>query len=339
VDAALPWAEIGLDLARDLARLGPFGAGNRRPLLLTTSGTLVRVEDVSRTHATAHRHLYLDDDEARPLRFTRADDATRLVRFTWFNAQELPGVGERLDLAFHLGVNAWHGQERAELELVEWRPSAAARQALAALVAGREVVDWRAASDADDKLTALRSALGERLLLWAEGTAAPLPAGALTRRDLVARRAPALALLTAPPGPEALEWLLEQVQPQVVYLLPPLPVAEGSAKELVTQVAGMVRVARRDHGGKLDTLRMAARIGASQTAVVAALRGLEAAGVLALQREQEGLVVREAPPQAGAEAGALAQAQQSLGYLWREMRAYRAAYPTQPLAALFHRDT
>ncbi len=339
VEADVPWEEVNLSLAREVTRLAPFGSGNPRPVLMTGGGTLVRVEDVSRRRETPHRHLHLDDDSARRL------------RFTWFNAGELPSAGERLDLAFHLEVNHWRGQERLRLELVDWRPAAAPdRQTMLRLVAGREVVDWRAETDTEALLETLRAQYGQALAIWGEGLPTPVP-DALTRRELLAHRATALAILTPPPGPGALRWVLAQVRPQVLCLLPPRQVPDPQPRAFLTMVAGMLRVAMRAHGGQADTMRMAARIGARQAAVVAALRWLEAKGKIVLRYEADGLrayLREDAPPEpewpedelesdvehAAGGQRAEQQAANAVIYLLRETRAYRRAYATEPVEAL-----
>jgi single-stranded-DNA-specific exonuclease len=341
IAAEIPWEEIGLPLAQEVLRLAPFGPGNPQPVFMTAGGILVRVEDVSRRRATPHRHLYLDDETGRGL------------RATWFNAQELPQPGERIDLAFRLAVNYWRGQARLQVELVDWRPAApVAQRELAMLIAGREVVDWRAAADAAERLAQLRQRYGPQLILWAEGLEEP-PEGAITRATWPEHPAIALAILTAPPGPEALRWALRRAQPQEVYLLPPLAVPEPTPAEFLRAVAGMLRVALRAHGGLVDPLRMAARIGAREEAIIAALRGLEAAGKVVLRREAEGLRAyppEAAPPPEEAEEPenpeeqaerlrqAEEQARHALGYLLRETRAYRQAYASQPVAALIRED-
>ena len=338
VAAELPWGEVTLDLARQLARLAPFGAGNPRPVLQASGGILTRVEDVSRQRETAHRRLYLDDEQGHPL------------RLTWFNAGDLPQPGERLDVAFHLSAARWRGQERLDLELVDWRPALhPARGASASLVAGREVVDWRTGADAEALAAQLHAAYGAGLVVWAEGVGGANedlnPAG-----RPASHKAVALAILTPPAGPDVLSALLNRVQPQVIYLLPPRQVPEPTPDGFVRQVAGMLRVALRDRAGHIDAARMAAHIGARPAAIIAALRGLEAAGKVLLRYEDDGLrgyLPREAPPTLVEEGNgeteeerlarserAELHARQALGYLLRETRAYRQAYATQPVGAL-----
>lgn len=121
----------------------------------------------------------------------------------------------------------------------------------------------------------------------------------------------------------------------------------------------MLRVAVNTQGGRLDVLRMAARVGVRRAAIVAALRGLEAAGKIVLRYEHDGLraclracLPDESPPEPQAEEDqltegeravqrkqALLQARSALAYLLRETSAYRRMYADLPIQALFCGET
>lgn len=343
VDAELPWEEVDLPLARQLARLAPYGPGNPRPVLVLRGGTLLRVEDVSRVRETAHRRLYLNSDAGRQL------------RFTWFHAGVLPVPGDRLDLAFNLCLDMWHGQERAQLELMDWRCAEETLQKdVATLISGREVVDWRGEPDLQVCLTRLRERYGPKVVLWAEGwDGQPVTPGVATRYDLAGQKASLLAIVTPPPGPDELRWVLSEVQPQVIYLLPPQAVPDVAVPAFLERVAGMLKVALRAHEGWVDPVRMSARIGARRAAIVAGLRWLEAMGKVILRYERGGLRAYEpnrAPPEMepapsngnphedeeGQRAARQAQAQQVVRSLLEETKAYRRAYAEEPLSALFY---
>ncbi|MCD6518298.1 MAG: single-stranded-DNA-specific exonuclease RecJ [Anaerolineae bacterium] len=330
IDMHIPWGEITLELARELLRLAPFGAGNPPPVFMATGGTLIRVEDVSSRRETPHRRLFVTSAEGKGL------------RFIWFDAQNLPQIGGCIDLAFRISIDYWQGREYLQLELVDWRPSEElVQREVSTLVAGREIIDWRQEKNREALLTKLQSVYKKDLLLWVENPAIPLQGG-YTRAQLQGKRCVALGVVTPPPGPEALRWVIREVQPQVIYLLPPLAVTKIPANELVRQVAAMLRTALERHEGWLDVLRMAARLGVRRATVVAALEGLEAAGKIAL-RYEEGRLRAYLPQQAPSDQQRadpltdeeLQQAKAALLYLLRETQAYRQAYREQPLGALF----
>ncbi|MFH1084534.1 MAG: single-stranded-DNA-specific exonuclease RecJ [Chloroflexota bacterium] len=324
--AALPWDEVTLDLARQVARLAPFGPGNPRPVFVVAGGTLLRVEPLSIESEGPHRRMILSGPGARPL------------QATWFNAQELPQPGEDVDLAVQLVVNYWRDRARLELHLVDWRPSVSpARPVGPALVAGREIVDLRAAADPLALTADLAARHGDGLAVWAEGMAPP-PTNAAARPALAGRRADALAILVPPPDAATLAAVLAALRPGTIYLLPPLAVEQHTVGSLLRAVAGMVRAAIRQHGGRLDPERMAARLGLTAGTVLLALRLLaarghcilnEAGGALRAAEPAESTTPRPQPTDPSA-----ARLEASLARLLREIHAYREAYRTLPVEAL-----
>jgi single-stranded-DNA-specific exonuclease len=328
IDAEVPWSELSLDLARQVARLAPFGAGNPRPVLMARGGLLVRSEDVSRRHETAHRRLYMQDDEGRS------------VHVTWFNAGTLPSPGESVDLAFYVTVNHWQDSDRLQIELVDWRPATATPPSSEALVGGREVVDWRHEVDGAALLQRLRDEYGAELLVWAEGPESPAD-DALARVELAERSGLALAIWSPPPSPQVLRDVIRAVDPRYLFLFPPPETPQPMPEEFASQVAGMVRVALRDHAGCIDIPRMAARIAASERAIEAALRLLQAMGRIALRREDSAWRVylpEDAPLPAAADGRPrpVERMRNALAYALGETQAYRQAYATQPVEALLY---
>ncbi len=329
VDAQVPPRELTLDLARAIERLAPHGPGNPRPVLMVAQATMLRAEDVRRDQESAHRHLYLDLGTEEP------------TRFTWFNAGPLPDPDERLDVAFYIGLDVWRGRESLLLEVVDWRPAVAQAEAAPALISGREIVDWRARPDREALCAHLRAAYGERLAWWGEG-AEGLPPEAASRAALPEEPRTALAILTAPAGPEVLRSILARVRPQVIYLLPLFAVPEETPDLFIRKVAGLLQAALRQYEGWLDIPRMAARIGAREKAVRVALQGLAAGGHVDLwEIEGRWRAMAHGPSSQGADKDArpvpkpsLAEAREALGYLLRESNAYRRAFMRDPLEGL-----
>ncbi|MHB9034430.1 MAG: single-stranded-DNA-specific exonuclease RecJ [Anaerolineae bacterium] len=348
IDALLPWTEITKQLAQEVTRLAPFGAGNPKPVLSTQGAIFLRSEDLSRRQATPHRRIFCVDSTGRQL------------AFTWFNAgsEEQPSPGQALDLAFTIQLSYWKAQERLSLELVAWRSHVQVSEPeTASLIEGIELLAWRNLPDQATALRQLRAEYAGSLLVWAEGVS-PVLEDTYTRVQLVSSPTPVtcLAVATAPPGPEVFTKVLLQLKPQVLVLLPPLPTRIYSAREFITTIAGMVRSALEDpvRQGRLDIERMAAYIGARTEAVAAVLRGLEANQVFALT-ERDGslhaLTTSEAVPDMEDDENNLTeqqkmearqrtdeQARAALLYQLREMHAYRQAYRQVAARALFGID-
>ncbi|MBC7235005.1 MAG: single-stranded-DNA-specific exonuclease RecJ [Chloroflexi bacterium] len=340
VDLLLPWEEVGLDLAREVARLAPFGPGNPTPLFMLQGGMLLRAEDVSRTQETPHRRLYIEGPGEHTL------------AFIWFNAGELPPLGESVDVTFHLHVDYYHGEARAQLELVAWREAAPREEPSAApLVAGRQVIDWRTCPDWRERWHELVQTLGSNLVVWGEGMHISIE-GALSRIELPHDAIAALAIATPPPDPDTLRRVLERTQPYTLYLLPGDGSDTPSADEFLRWVAGMVRVALSQHDGWIDLERMAARVAANRVTVMAALCVLEEKGLVALRFEAgrwRAYRPEEAPPKIpisrlpaawlDVRANSVAEKPNDdprgrLLYLLREMRAYRQTFAEAPVEFL-----
>ena len=343
IDGTVTWEEIDLELALQIARLAPFGAGNPQPVFVVSGGATVRTEDISPRRETAHRRVYVN----------YGDQGT--LSFTWFNAKDLPEVGESIDVAFQMAARHWKGKLRLQLDLVDWRPAVPThRSEDVRTVAGREVVDWRQRQDAQQLLEDLRGTYGDTLVIWAEASEQK-PDASVTRADLPSHLNTALAVWTPPPSPEAFDWVLSRVRPQVLYLFPPHSVPDPTAAQVTEVVAGMVRVALRAQEGTLDTVRMAAHIGTREEIILTALRGVEAAGTITLRLE--GNVLRacsgqgrlrqakepegasDSSPDCPIETPDLASLRQALIYLLRETRAYRQGYLTLPPEALLPKES
>jgi single-stranded-DNA-specific exonuclease len=325
IDAALPWPEIGLTLAKDLRRLGPFGSGNPQPVFCSLGGRVVRSADVSYRTETAHRRVYLVGQQG---------DLCSLV---WFHAGELPADGQTVDVAYELAVSQWRGERSAEPSLLDWRPAELAVPE-PSLVAGRQIIDWRQRDLTPGALEGLRASLGADLQVWAEGLE-PAPPGTVTRLQLH-RGLPVLALLTPPRSAAHLRSVLELTEPQVVYLLPPMPLAPPSAGHMVKLVGDCVRRALAENSAFPAVCDLAALLGVSEEPVRAILRGLAGTGRIGLVADQGGLALaRPHGPSPQRDAQQIQNAREALLYWVHEMRAYQEAYRTLPLAELLERST
>ena len=114
VDAALTAGALTGDLARDVARAGPFGQGNAEPLFAFPSHTLIDASPVGVAHLR--------------LRFRSSDGA--MGQGIAFRAQGQPlgdalvaVRGKPVHLLGSLQVDRWGGRERVDLRLVDAAPA------------------------------------------------------------------------------------------------------------------------------------------------------------------------------------------------------------------------
>jgi single-stranded-DNA-specific exonuclease len=122
IDEYLEAAEVGLDLAREVRRLEPFGNGNPQPLFATEAFPLLAAE-LLRAKSGTQPHLKLRLGAA--VGNTPAPRARFLPAVYWRNgekAEELQGV-DRIDLCYHVEINEYRGMQEVQLNVRDLRLS------------------------------------------------------------------------------------------------------------------------------------------------------------------------------------------------------------------------
>jgi single-stranded-DNA-specific exonuclease len=111
IDAEVPLGDITPGLVRSIEHMAPFGAGNRRPLLMAAEVELARP---SRRIGGGERHLSFlirqHRTTARAVAFGMAERSDELV------------PGSRYDVAFSPQLNTYQGFTRVDLHIKDFRP-------------------------------------------------------------------------------------------------------------------------------------------------------------------------------------------------------------------------
>ena len=242
-DFTVAWREANLELAEQIDRLAPFGAGNPRPILRSTGLRFVRAEPLGRDGK--HQAIYL------------ADENNSTGRAAWWRSAHLsaPAADEAVALRYRLRRDVYRDKARAQIEVVALERAAPVAMpaqdadAAAAPVFSRRfaIIDLRGELRRDDALGGLRDAHGaDHVRVWKSG--APVTPGAV------------LAIWDAPPGPEALRELLDETQPGIVALLSaPASATADSLNQVYSQVLGMLKMAQQ-RGDALDDVAVLARM-------------------------------------------------------------------------------
>jgi len=113
IDAELPHRDLTLGTAHDIARLAPFGYTQPEPTFLVRG---VRVRD-PRAVGAGGAHLMFG-----AMLDTRA--TVKCIAFRLGEREDELRVSERVDLAVSLQSDTWHGDERLELRVRDFRPTA-----------------------------------------------------------------------------------------------------------------------------------------------------------------------------------------------------------------------
>ena len=112
IDADLPFEQINLQLAAELNRLEPYGAGNPRPIFLTRN---LRIMSDPRVMKERHLKMFLMGESGRPL------------EAVWWNCldvlKQTPSKNARIEVAYTIEANSWQGETRMQLNIEDMRIS------------------------------------------------------------------------------------------------------------------------------------------------------------------------------------------------------------------------
>ena len=112
IDANLPFELINFQLATELGRLEPYGAGNPRPIFLTRN---LRIMSEPRVMKERHLKMFLMGESGRPL------------EAVWWNCLDLlkqtPSRNARIEVAYTIETNRWQGETRMQLNIEDMRIS------------------------------------------------------------------------------------------------------------------------------------------------------------------------------------------------------------------------
>lgn len=120
IDAEVLLSEITLAAVQQLERLGPFGQENPQPRFVANR---VELAEPPRTMGEGDRHL--------SIRVRQQSTAMRAVAFgraEW--ADQLQSTNGQFSITFAPVINTFRGFNKVELQLVDWKPSVSAHQAV-----------------------------------------------------------------------------------------------------------------------------------------------------------------------------------------------------------------
>jgi single-stranded-DNA-specific exonuclease len=298
--------QVTIELAEELGRLAPFGAGNP-PVVLAARGVTI-----------AGGRIVGRDGEHRLVEVTDAAGAS--LRMIWWN-----GAGEELptgafDGAFTLRASSYLGQPQIEAVWAGYRQGEAVAEVT--IPSHYEVVDYRTNPNRERLLRELAAA--GTAAIWREPQAAASSPGADRGR---LDPADALCIWTTPPGPAELRAALERVQPERVYLFAVDPEASGP-EAFVGRLAGLVKHVLGHRQGRAEAGELAVAMASTETAVRLGLAWLEARGDLRVGEEEPGVFTLQA-----GRAGPTAEVQRAwerLSAALAEIAAYRGHFRRAP---------
>ena len=323
IDAYVSLGDVTLELAAEIGRLAPFGAGNPPLVLAVRDVTATRDRIVGR------------NDEHRIIEVSDASGAT--LRVLWWNgAAEMTPTGP-FDLAFVIRASNYLGVPQIEATWMGYRQDEAV--AAATRQTAYDIRDHRNDPDRDARLRELIA--GGQAAIWREADATEKLTGA-DRYHL--EPAAELVIWTTPPGVKELRAALERVRPERVHLFAVDPDAIG-AKAFAQQLTNLVKHTLEYRAGKTLITEFAASLGSREDAVRLGLAWLETHGNVRVRIDQDGSILLERD--AGERPAEVTGLQRQLGVVLAETVAYREHFrkapadrvlPARPLAKITCQD-
>ena len=314
VDAFIPLNDVTLELAAELNRLAPFGAGNPPLVLASRDLSIEGQRRVGRNGA----HVQLDVEDANA--------ETR--RVMWWGGADSTLPEGRFDLAYTVRANDYRGSRQVQLEWIAARQLVAAPTVLGRPAPALQIIDHRHDVDGRALLQALRQA--HDVQVWAEaGHRSALQAS--DRCQLVRR--PILAIWTAPPGPRELRAAMERAQPETVHLFGVDPDLNQPGVFL-RRLAGLVkRILTSAEGSPARTTFgwLASATAQREATVRAGLLWLIMRGDIRADTDGDDI---ELSPGPGTHAGELGEIMTAVSELLSETAAYRLHFARADAQAL-----
>ncbi len=309
VDAVVRLGEVGMELAEELNRLAPFGAGNPPVALMTPNLRLITETVFSNGR---HRKLTIEDDHG-----------VQQV-LTWWRGSDYPLPAGPFDLLFVPRINNYKGARSLQLEWLDSRPVPGA-----VIETGPRyhVTDLRA--QAGD----LAIVEAQDYLIWTEGEIKGLTTGS----DRVINRAsgriaPALVIWTAPPGALELAQMLAVTNTRQVFVMAH-HAPQDTPSTFLERLSGLVKYAQRAYGGETSILKLASATAQREATVRRGLEWLAAKGQFGLEWLDEDQVRFTSDP--SPDPAAVEPLQDALRALLAETAAFRAYFRQADLATLF----
>jgi single-stranded-DNA-specific exonuclease len=264
IDAWMPLGELNLDLADSIEHMAPFGAGN--PSLTFASRGLRLKSAAALGRGGEHIRLNVEDENGNQ------------QSILWWNGGIEDKPEGKFDLAYSVRAATFRGERQLALEFVDFRVV----EEVAVEVKSKqiEVIDLRKSVDQFTRLT---------VQTYVEGDARKKIDG-VDRYSL--QPSAELALYTAPPGPGELKAILEQVNPQKVYLVAQNPPVE-KADEFLTRLAGMVKFVIAKKAGETKISELAAATAQREITVRIGLEWLAAGGHVTVSGEDDAVLLSQ----------------------------------------------
>lgn len=315
IDAELSLDDLTMELAVELNRLAPFGAGN--PPVKIMISNLKRISHAPFGSGGKHLRLLVEDQSG-----TRRE-------LTWWRGSGSPVPSYPFDLVLIPRINDYKGKQSLQLEWIDSRP---AKGAIVKTGPKYNLHDCRPRAEEPVPLPENES------VTWVEGVAADddLPVVAtekINRLEPVGHER--LVIWTPPPGPQELQDILAMTGAKEIF------VAAHSLKEnapeiFVKRFTGLIKYALAHYEGKVSLLQLAVATAQREVTVRRALELMEAQGKISIEWLPGGNIkIEKSGTKENGDEEKVGLLEDDLKALLSESAAYRAYFQNSDLARFF----
>ncbi len=110
IDAEISLDDVALEMADDVARLEPFGEGNRRPNFLSKNVRIAAIDLIG--SAKNHLRLTLVSPKGRRVKALGFKIGERVIELS---------VGAAIDIVYTIAINEWNGSKNAECRIIDFK--------------------------------------------------------------------------------------------------------------------------------------------------------------------------------------------------------------------------
>jgi single-stranded-DNA-specific exonuclease len=260
IDSYLPLNEITIDLVKDIERLSPFGPGNP-PLKLATRNL----------HISSFTPVGRDGEH---LQIIIEDELGNTQKVVWWKGAGWPLPEGQFDLAYSVRASNYRGQDEIQVEWIDARPIL--EEAISIPKSRYEIIDHRQSLH---PLPTLQQILAQsNAPVWSEAEALDRIHGK-DRYSMTPNQS--LIIWSTPPGRAELLTVLENVQPNTIYLFAINPEFD-SLEAFLKQLGGLIKYALKATQGYILLSTLASKTGQREETVIKGLAWFEQHGDIVL---------------------------------------------------------
>ncbi len=263
IDAVVPISDVDLDFTHGLEILSPFGNGNPAPNLMAKNLSIIQAGLIGKTKD----HVIIQIEE----------ECGNQRDVVWWQGAGQPLPETRFDLLYHARTNIYRGEERFQLEWIDYQtnhenmPISASRDKI-------KVIDYRSTEDSESIVESYHDK--ENTIIWAEGADRKRINGN-DRLELV--QAKCLVIWTTPPSPDILARALgiTSAEEIVIFCVEP---GLDDPRSLISRLVGLLRGLAPSGGIPVPISKLAAACAHKSGAIITALNWLAGQGEIQIRK-------------------------------------------------------